>query len=92
MTLRSQILAPGLFAALCALGCGASEEKLPIEPLVPVGGKLLVDGKPLDGVVITFIPDGTKKGPGGSGTTDSAGAFTITDLHQKKPGLPVGKY
>jgi hypothetical protein len=74
--------------AFSATGCGGNSDRL-----VPVGGKLLIDGQPLDGVVVNFIPDVTvKERLGGTGTTDDTGAFTVTDRDQNKPGLPAGKY
>ncbi|MFN0196086.1 MAG: hypothetical protein ACKVT0_05030 [Planctomycetaceae bacterium] len=90
MSLRALLFVPGLISAFFAVGCGGGG--VPVETLVPVGGTLLVDGKPLDGVEVTFIPEVTKNRRGGTGTTDAAGAFTITDLEQNQPGLPVGKY
>jgi hypothetical protein len=88
MSLRSLLFAPGLISATLLAGCAGE----PVETLVPVGGKLLVDGKPLDGVVVTFIPEISENNGGGDGTTDDSGAFTVTNLKQNKPGLPPGKY
>jgi len=91
MALRSQLLVPVLMSAWFLAGCGGSGAL--IEPLVPAGGKLQVDGKPLDGVLINFTPEATIKGRrGGSGMTNANGEFTVTDLVQNKPGLPAGKY
>lgn len=91
MSLRPWPLVAGLMSAWFLIGCGGSGAL--IEPLVPAGGKLLIDGKPMDGVLITFVPDASKKGRrGGTAVTDEDGAFTVTDLVQNKPGLPVGKY
>ncbi len=88
MHFRSSLVIPGLILALTATGCGRISD-----PLVPVGGKLSIDGKTLDGVVVTFIPEVTVKGRlGGTGVTDNAGGFIVTDLDQNKPGLPPGKY
>ena len=86
MSLRSLLFVPGLIAACFVVGCGASSEVL-----APVGGKLLVDGEPLDGVVVTFVPEKSNSG-GGTGTTDATGAFSVTNLDQNLPGLPPGKY
>jgi hypothetical protein len=90
MSLRALLFVPGLISVLFVAGCGGGGG--PVETLVPVGGKLLVDGEPLDGVVVTFIPEISKNRRGGSGTTDATGAFTVTDLDQNLPGLPSGKY
>lgn len=86
MSLRSLLFVPGLITVFFSVGCGGS-----VEALVPVGGTLLVDGMPLDGVDVNFIPEKANH-RGGTGTTDAAGAFTVKDLGQNLPGLPVGKY
>ena len=89
MSLRALLFVPVLISALAVLGCGGA----PGEKLVPVGGKLLIDGQPLDGVEVSFIPEMSKKNSrGGSGVTDATGAFTVTDLDQNLPGLAPGKY
>jgi len=78
------------FGLMCfVVGCGGAP---PVETLVPVGGTLMVNGKPLDGVTVTFIPEIAKNNRGGSGTTGADGSFTVTDLTQNLPGLAVGKY
>lgn len=89
MTLRSRLCIPALIWALTVVGCGGGSSAT----LVPVGGKVVVDGQPMDGVTLTFIPDSSLKNVrGGTATTDAAGAFTVTDLEQNKPGIPAGKY
>jgi hypothetical protein len=88
VSLRSLLVVPGLVSAAFVAGCAGESPAL----LVPVEGKLLVDGKPLDGVDVTFIPEISENNRGGAGTTDDSGAFTVTDLTQNKPGLPPGKY
>jgi hypothetical protein len=88
MSLRSFLSVAGLVSATLLAGCGGGH----VDLLVPVGGKLLVDGKPLDGVVVTFLPDISENLRGGSGTTDESGAFVVTDLAQNKPGLTPGNY
>lgn len=58
--------------------------------LVQVQGKILVDGKPANGAVLLFHPDG---GPAKSVSSAQAledGTFTlVTDT---KPGIPAGNY
>lgn len=91
MALRTWLLVSGLMATGLMAGCNRSDAL--IEPLVPAGGKLLIDGKPMDGVLISFVPEASKKGRrGGTALTNDKGEFTVTDLIQNKPGLPVGKY
>lgn len=95
MSLRSLLFIPGLALVFLAAGCGGGGG--PVETLVPVGGTLLVDGEPMEGVLVTFIPDIAIPGAnmqrrGGSGKTDDSGAFTITHDGQKQPGLAAGRY
>lgn len=88
MLFRSLLIIPGLILACFLTGCGRTPETL-----VPVAGKLLIDGQPLEGVVVTFIPEITQKGRlGGTGITDETGDFTVTYLGRNEPGLPAGKY
>lgn len=88
MSQRLFSTSPALIVACLVMGCGGATEAL-----VPVEGKVVVDGKPLDGVVVTFIPEASVKNRrGGSGTTDATGAFKVIDADQNRPGLPVGKY
>ena len=78
------------FGLICFVaGCSGAP---PLETLVPVAGSLMVNGKPLDGVTITFIPEIAKNNRGGSGTTGVDGSFKVTDLTQNLPGLAAGKY
>lgn len=91
MSLRAWLVFPQITAVFLLVGCGGGGG--PEAKLVPVGGTLLVDGAPLDGVTVNFIPDvSIKDSRGGSGTTDATGAFTVTDTNQNRPGLPAGKY
>lgn len=91
MPLSVLLLVPGLTLTIFVVGCGGAGS-VSIDPLVPVGGTLLVDGKPLDGVVVTFSPETGKNNRGGAGKTNATGAFTVTHLNENKPGLPPGKY
>ena len=92
MGLRLGLIVSGLISAGFFAGCGGSDGPL-VESLVPASGKLLVDGQPMEGVTINFIPEAKIKGRrGGTGVTNASGEFTITDLVQNKPGVPVGKY
>lgn len=87
MSLRSLLFVPGLISLFFAVGCGGGSG----EKLVPVAGKLLVDGTPLDGVIVTFVPEKANSA-GGTGMTDATGAFSVASLDQNLPGLPPGKY
>ena len=78
------------FGLICfVVGCSSPP---PVETLVPVAGKLMVNGKPMDGVTLTFIPEISKNNRGGSAITGTDGSFTVTDLTQNLPGMAAGRY
>ena len=81
----------GLSLALCAMGitagCGGSDEP----SLVPVSGTVTLDGKPLAGALVEFIPlDPKQPQTAGGGTTDPAGKYTA--MYRGSSGLSPGKY
>jgi hypothetical protein len=77
------VQALGLAALLALLGCGG-------EKLVPVEGKATVDGDPLPGGSLIFVPvEGRGKGSI-QGNIDQNGRFKM--MTNGKPGVPVGKY
>ena len=82
--LRGVVLAAGL--AMAASGCSgpptARYEMLPVE------GRVTMDGTPL--VRVEVILDSTN-GPRGFGLTDEEGAFTV-QTRQFGAGLPAGTY
>jgi hypothetical protein len=61
--------------------------------LSSVTGTVTLDGKPLAGAMVRFIPQGTTPGHGGAGTTDEAGKYEIT-AHRtnNRKGLLPGEY
>ncbi len=62
-------------AILASAGCGSSGG-----PYYPARGKVLVDGKPAAGAIVTLVPSGDSKdrGPKASGTVGADGVFTLT--------------
>lgn len=70
-------------AALCAVGCGRGGPSL-----VPVKCRVLLDGKPVEGAGVGFVPVGG--GPAASATTDADGRFQLMTMNQ--PGVPEGRY
>ena len=72
---------------LVALGCGRK--------LVPVSGKVTLNGKALAGATVSFqpiAPEGsTEAGPGSQGKTNDNGEFTLT-TSTGKPGAVPGKH
>lgn len=85
-TMKSLRMLPLFVIAVLFVGCSKSAT------LVPVSGKLTMNGKPLGNVKVDFQPDpdqGTK-GLGSSGTTDAEGNFTLTYSAEGKPGAIPG--
>jgi hypothetical protein len=80
-----------LFVAilLCLAGCGPKYPNMPLQ--YPVTGTVRLDGKPLTGAGIMFLPRGETRGTGAFGTTDDAGKYTLkTDYGG--PGAPEGEF
>ncbi len=75
---------------LCALiaGCSSNEPTL-----AEVKGKLVMNGKPLGNVKVSFHPDPDRgtKGNGSSGVTDAEGNFAL-QYAVGKPGAIVGSH
>lgn len=69
--------------AALLVGCAKSGEKL-----YPVKGKISVDGKPADGAILLFHPQGG--GQVSTATADAGGNYAC--VHNTNPGLPAGKY
>jgi hypothetical protein len=77
-----------LLTAILAAGCSGGGPKL-----VPVTGKLTMNGKAFKNIKVDFHPDPDKgnTGPGSSGTTDDEGNFTLVcSARGNRPGAVVG--
>lgn len=87
-----RLVAPWLLAAL-AVGCGGNSDDFiddrlaMLERLVPVSGTVKVGGKPLAGVVLTFLP---KEWTSSLGETDADGRFELQTAG--RPGALPGEY
>ncbi|MCA9193467.1 MAG: carboxypeptidase regulatory-like domain-containing protein [Planctomycetales bacterium] len=55
---------------------------------VPVKGKVLVDGNPLEGVVVVFNPSEGSSGRAASGRTDAQGIYALTTVVNGDGALP----
>ena len=80
-----------VLALASVLGCArsGSDEPMPdfnTVPLVPAGGVVTLDHKPLANAVVSFMP---KHGPIATGETDEDGHYT---LNYGREGAPVGDY
>jgi hypothetical protein len=80
-------LGVGLLLLAALTGCGD-----PNQPkLVPVKGVVTLDGQPLSGAVVTFMPGATTPAGGGSGRTGKDGSYKLTFL-RGGTGVPSGEY
>ena len=70
---------PIRWLARSSFRCRPGRRLLRRPQLVPVSGKLTMNGRPLKNVKVDFHPDPDQKttGPGSSGTTDDDGNFTL---------------
>jgi hypothetical protein len=63
--------------------------------IVPVSGKVTLNGKPVDGIRLVFTPipndANTNPGPWSSGVSNSEGEYTLATRYKKK-GASVGKH
>lgn len=89
MNVLSRLAFAGMLLA-SGLGCGGDTRPR----IVPVTGTVLLDGQPLEGAAISFIPESSS--PKGyarpsMATTDQSGQFT-PETYQPGDGLPVGKF
>jgi hypothetical protein len=74
--------------ALPLLGCGGNK-------LVPVSGKVTLNGKPLAGATVTFQPYNKGKreaGPASAGETNAQGEFTLKLSGKNANGAVVGEH
>jgi hypothetical protein len=75
---------------LVGLG-GCNDGVTQSETAIPVTGTITLDGKPLEGASVTFIPLAADQGQGGVGSTDAAGKYEVTHFRTGK-GLEPGEY
>lgn len=66
-------------------GCGGGPK------LVPVKGRVTLDGKPVREMLINFQPVGKTGGEGAHAMTDTDGRFTLSDM-RGGTGAHVGEY
>lgn len=78
----------GLVVVLVA-GCGGDPK------YAAVSGRVLVDGKPREGLVVMFQPIGSKENPnpgkGSAGRTDADGRFTLS-VDDSTSGAVIGQH
>jgi hypothetical protein len=54
-------------------------------------GTVTLDGKPVTGALVTFIPTGSTRGKGAYGVTDASGRYELAEDGSSK-GVPAGEY
>jgi hypothetical protein len=74
---------------VAAAGCSGRHSNLP--PQYPVSGTISMDGKPLPGAGIMFLPRGETRGTGAFGMADAAGKYSLKTDHGGA-GAPEGEY
>jgi hypothetical protein len=77
------------FSIAFICGCGGRGGNLP--ELVPVQGTVTLDGKPLTGAEVAFIPAGDTRGSGATGYTKEDGKYELAAPKGVK-GAPAGDY
>tara|TARA_R100000789_G_scaffold100375_1_gene110180 strand:+ start:29926 stop:30381 length:456 start_codon:yes stop_codon:yes gene_type:complete len=78
-------------AVITAVGCSAEKSDNIPELLIPVTGTVQMDGKPLGGTAVKFLPQGDTKGKGGYAITDASGNFEAKDYSMAE-GIEPGVY
>ena len=73
-------------AVVMFTGCGGGSVGPDTEP---VSGTVTMDGKPVEGAQVVFVPSGS--GRAASGTTDASGRFKLTTFNPQD-GAVVGSY
>ena len=79
----------GLVVAVALVGCA----RVP-PPVTDAEGTLLLDGKPLPGAEVEFVPELAHFGAemNSTGVTDDQGHFRLTCVYNQQPGAVVGKH
>ncbi len=60
--------------AFCVVATGCAKKKT----FVPVEGTLTLNGEPVEGATVCFVPVDGNVGAAAAGTTDASGHFTVT--------------
>jgi hypothetical protein len=90
---RGLTFAGCLLALALTAGCEVEEPPPPAPAgpkLLPVTGRITVDGKPLPGAVVVFTPSFSDAGTHSIGETTADGSFALSYLY--RPGTAAGDY
>lgn len=86
--MRRYLLGGLVAAAVMIAGCGDTN-------IVPVSGRVALDGKPLGGATVNFQPDEPGKaypGPGSMAVTRDDGGYTMKLVGKPGDGAVIGKH
>ena len=88
---RFNILILTLFCMYTLLisGCGGATVEVP--ELSPVSGIVTLDEKPIEGVLIVYVPNNGIPGDGSVAVTDADGKYTLNH-RSGQPGIQAGQY
>lgn len=81
---------PYAWLVLLLAGCGAATAAPDVD-LVPVTGRVTLDGNPVANATVLFNPLQGTKGTGGYGVTDAEGKFVLKHRSEKE-GCEAGEY
>lgn len=84
-----RVLMVAVLVATSVVGCSGRGGKQ--AALVAVSGKVTLDGKPLAGASVAFVPQAGTKGAGAFGTTDEEGRYAL-EHRSGGPGIEPGTY
>ena len=71
------------------VGCSRNDSTMP--KLATVDGTITLNGKPLSGATVSFVPTGATRGTGANGYTDKAGKYELKTRSGDKGATP-GEY
>jgi hypothetical protein len=86
---ESRAFSFGLLGAFCVMinsGCGGSEK------VVSVSGTITRNGKPVPGLVVSFVPEVATETGVSTGETDDNGKYSLTVVKSGKSGAVVGTH
>ncbi|HUQ68016.1 MAG TPA: hypothetical protein VM165_00750 [Planctomycetaceae bacterium] len=86
--MRTAFICASIVAGL--VGCGGAPA-LKAPPLVPVAGKVMLDGKPVESATVLFMPKGGTKGQNAYASTGTDGTFNLKYTNDQD-GCPKGEY
>ena len=89
-SLRSRIFVLLVTVPFLSLGCSGGTSSTPYG-LVPTTGQVLLDGAPVAGVTLSFVPQRQSTGLGGFAVTDALGRFSARG-YSSKEGIAPGIY